>query len=79
MSNPLVDVTTLKGLRRPEESAQDEAEEERDPSSSALDGGIQSIQQTIMKMELAKKQKTKSERSKADDDKEVGPLSAMQW
>jgi hypothetical protein len=45
--------------------------EQGDPSDSALDGGMLSIQQTIMKLELAKKHKAKTEESKAEDEKEV--------
>lgn len=72
MSNPLVNPKELAALRRPEEKqVEDVDDDDRTPSSSALDGGMLSIQQTIMKMELAKKLKTKSERSKADDVKEV--------
>mmetsp|Transcript_10617 Transcript_10617/g.19713 ORF Transcript_10617/g.19713 Transcript_10617/m.19713 type:complete len:1963 (-) Transcript_10617:129-6017(-) len=70
-SNPLVNPKDLAALRRPEEKAvQENDSEERDTSSSALDGGMLSIQQTIMKMEMAKKLKSKNDRSKADDIKE---------
>lgn len=72
MSNPLVNQKELASLRRPENSGNtsgtEEEGEDETAGSSALDGGIQSIQQTILKMELAKKHK--DEKSKTDEDKE---------
>ena len=76
MSNPLVDQEALSALRRSTEQDSSILDElESDSSSSALDGGIETIRQTIMKMELAKK----NHKVKSTEEKEVVHISLVNF